>query len=116
MPRSVLALALPLVTALLVSVSPLRAQIAATAGPDIAAPPAPFQLAQAQAQAQTPRRASPAKPTYTEMKDKYNKWTVGLAAGLYEGAGTRMASELAKALQDDENMRVLPLLTSGLFG
>jgi TRAP-type uncharacterized transport system substrate-binding protein len=54
-------------------------------------------------------------PTYAQMKDKYNKWTVGLAAGLYEGAGTRMASELAKALQDDENLRVLPLLTAGLF-
>src|SRR5262245_49329492 len=112
MPRFVLALLLPLVTALLVSTAPLSAQVAATAGPDLAAPPAPFQLAQAptQNQAQPPRRAAkPAPPSYADMKDKYNKWTIGLAAGLYEGAGTRMASELAKALQDDENMRVLPL-------
>ena len=53
--------------------------------------------------------------TYAEMKDKYNAWTVGLAAGLYEGAGSRFAAELIKAVDDGENMRVLPLLTKGLF-
>lgn len=53
--------------------------------------------------------------TYSEMKDKYNAWTVGLAAGLYEGAGSRFAAELIKAVDDGENMRVLPLLTKGLF-
>jgi TRAP-type uncharacterized transport system substrate-binding protein len=116
MPRSVLALVLPLATALLVSTAPLRAQVAPIAAPEVAANPAPFKLAQAQSQAQTQRRAPPAKPSYADMKDKYNKWTIGLAAGLYEGAGTRMASELAKAVEDDENMRVLPLLTKGLFG
>jgi TRAP-type uncharacterized transport system substrate-binding protein len=76
----------------------------------------PLRLAQAETPA-TQRAARPNAPvSYSAMKDKYNKWTIGLAAGLYEGAGTRMAAELAKALEDDENMRVLPLLTKGLFG
>src|SRR5262249_508722 len=99
-------------TALLVSTAPLHAQVGPT-GRDAAANPA-LQIAQAQAPA--PRRTVLAKPSYADMKDKYNKWTIGLAAGLYEGAGTRMAAELHKAVEDDENMRVLPLLTKGLFG
>ena len=104
MPQFVLALFVLFFTA-----PQVLAQVAATAAPDTET-----RVQLAQAQAQTPRRA-PAKPSYAEMKDKYNKWTVGLAAGLYEGAGTRMAAELAKALEDDDNMRVLPLLTKGLF-
>src|SRR5215468_181395 len=114
MPRSVMALTYSLVAALLVSVSPLRAQVSSTASPDVSGNPTPI-VQLAQAPAQPPRRAVPAKPSYSELKDKYNKWTIGLAAGLYEGAGTRMAAELAKALEDDDNMRVLPLLTKGLF-
>jgi TRAP-type uncharacterized transport system substrate-binding protein len=91
--------------------------VAPAASSDIATDLAPIRLAQAQVQPQAQRRAGPATSlSYSAMKDKYNKWTVGLAAGLYEGAGTRMAAELAKALEDDENMRVLPLLTKGLFG
>src|SRR5262245_38765003 len=113
MPRSLSSLVCLLVTALFVtSSSGLRAQVAA---PSSEANRAQVQFAQAQTQAQPLRRPA-AKPSYAEMKDKYNKWTIGLAAGLYEGAGTRMASELAKAVEDDENMRVLPLLTKGLFG
>jgi TRAP-type uncharacterized transport system substrate-binding protein len=105
-PRFLLALALLLLTNL-----PLRANDDPTAmAPDAATSSAPIQLAQAM----TERRAA-VRPSYTETKDKYNRWTVGLAAGLYEGAGTRMAAELAKALDDDDNMRVLPLLTKGLF-
>ena len=100
---------------LLVAAPSVRAQAVAPAAPsDVATDLAPIRLAQAQVQPQAQRRAGPV--SYSAMKDKYNKWTIGLAAGLYEGAGTRMASELAKALEDDENMRVLPLLTKGLFG
>jgi TRAP-type uncharacterized transport system substrate-binding protein len=93
-------------------------QVWAQAAPpsEAASDPAPMRLAQAQVQAPAQRRAANAPLSYSAMKDKYNKWTVGLAAGLYEGAGTRMAAELSKALEDDENMRVLPLLTKGLFG
>jgi TRAP-type uncharacterized transport system substrate-binding protein len=109
MPRYLLALVPLLVTALFVTAPGLRAEVVLHSSPAAETSAAPIRLAQAQ----SPRRA--AKPSYGEMKDRYNKWTVGLAAGLYEGAGTRMASELAKAVDDDENMRLMPLLTKGLF-
>jgi TRAP-type uncharacterized transport system substrate-binding protein len=102
---------------LLVTLPNVWAQAVAPAPPsDAATDLAPIRLAQAQPETQAPRRSPSASLSYSAMKDKYNKWTVGLAAGLYEGAGTRMAAELAKALEDDDNMRVLPLLTKGLFG
>jgi TRAP-type uncharacterized transport system substrate-binding protein len=111
MPQFLLALLV-----LLVSAPHVWAQgTARTPLSDVATGVAPFQLAQAEAQGQRRAARPNAPPSYSEMKDKYNKWTVGLAAGLYEGAGTRMAAELSKALEDDENMRVLPLLTKGLF-
>src|ERR1700719_796750 len=42
-----------------------------------------------------------------------NNWTVGIAAGLLEGSFIRFASELAKALDDGENLRILPIVTYG---
>src|SRR5262245_59015061 len=111
MPHPILTLVPLLITALFVTAPGLRAEVALPASPKAETDAAFIQLAQAQ----VPRRATPGRPSYLEMKDRYNKWTVGLAAGLHEGAGTRMASELAKALDDDDNMRVLPLLTKGLF-
>jgi TRAP-type uncharacterized transport system substrate-binding protein len=106
MPQYPLAFVSLLVAALFITAPPLRAE---EARPSPQATEAPIVLAEVQQK----RAARPA--SYSEMKDRYNKWTVGLAAGLFEGAGTRMAAELAKALEDDENMRVLPLLTKGLF-
>jgi TRAP-type uncharacterized transport system substrate-binding protein len=119
MPRLLLALVPLLFTALFVTAPGLRAQVALPSSPEAETNAALIQLAQAQPQAQPQplvQRRAAGKPNYAEMKDRYNKWTVGLAAGLYEGAGTRMSAELAKALEEDEGgMRVLPLLTKGLF-
>jgi TRAP-type uncharacterized transport system substrate-binding protein len=42
-----------------------------------------------------------------------NNWTLGVAAGLLEGSFIRFASELAKALDDGENLRILPIVTYG---
>src|ERR1700719_830198 len=42
-----------------------------------------------------------------------NNCTVGIAAGLLEGSFIRFASELAKALDDGENLRILPTVTYG---
>jgi TRAP-type uncharacterized transport system substrate-binding protein len=49
------------------------------------------------------------------MKDKLNAWTVGLAAGQLEGAPLRFAAELARVVDDGDNMRVLPIVTRGIF-
>jgi TRAP-type uncharacterized transport system substrate-binding protein len=49
------------------------------------------------------------------QKDRINTWTVGLAAGRLEGAPILFASELARVLDDGDNMRVLPIVTRGPF-
>jgi len=48
-----------------------------------------------------------------QVKLKRNAWTVGLAAGLPEGAPLRFAVELARVLDDGDNMRVIPMVTRG---
>ncbi len=42
-----------------------------------------------------------------------NDWTVGVAAGQLEGTYIRYAADLARALDDVPNLRVLPLVTYG---
>ena len=46
-------------------------------------------------------------------KEKLNAWTVGLAGGLLEGAPLRFATEIARVVDDGENMHVLPIVTRG---
>src|ERR1700722_15298465 len=52
-------------------------------------------------------------PTYTEQQEKINAWTVGLAAGLIEGAPIRLAAEMARVVDDGDNLHVLPVVTRG---
>lgn len=42
-----------------------------------------------------------------------NNWTVGIAGGFFEGTFIRFAVELAKALDDGENLRILPIVSYG---
>lgn len=44
---------------------------------------------------------------------KINNWTVGLAGGLPEGTFIRFAAEIARNVNDPEEMRVLPVITQG---
>jgi TRAP-type uncharacterized transport system substrate-binding protein len=44
---------------------------------------------------------------------RINNWTVGVAAGLLEGSFIRFAAELAKAFDDGDNLRILPIVTYG---
>ncbi|HYM99929.1 MAG TPA: C4-dicarboxylate ABC transporter substrate-binding protein, partial [Aestuariivirgaceae bacterium] len=78
--------------------------------------------AAAQVPAATPKPKPVAKvparqPVLTDQqhKDRINSWTVGLAAGRIEGAPLLFASELARVLDDGDNMRVLPIVTRGPF-
>src|SRR5262249_37483576 len=48
-------------------------------------------------------------------KERINARTLGLAAGHLEGAPIVFASELARVLDDGDNMRVLPIVTRGPF-
>jgi TRAP-type uncharacterized transport system substrate-binding protein len=76
--------------------------------------PQPIGIAQA---AKTRAVARPTNPAAIEQaqKDRINAWTVGLAAGRLEGAPLQFASELARVLDDGDNMRVLPIVTRGPF-
>ncbi len=42
-----------------------------------------------------------------------NDWTVTIAGGLLEGTFIRFAAELAKALDDGDNLRILPVVSHG---
>jgi TRAP-type uncharacterized transport system substrate-binding protein len=85
-------------------------------GAPVTQPPAPQPVDVAQA-AKVRAVARPASPAATEQaqKDRINAWTVGLAAGRLEGAPLQFASELARVLDDGDNMRVLPIVTRGPF-
>src|SRR6185436_16784563 len=61
---------------------------------------------------QVPQQA--ARPlSYEGMREKVNAWTVGLAAGLIEGAPLRLAAEMARVVDDGPNLLVLPIVTRG---
>src|SRR6266446_1474270 len=71
-----------------------------------------LQPTQADAQGQpapAPRRVA----TYEQQQEKINAWTVGLAAGLIEGAPLRLAAEMARIVDDGANLHVLPIVTRG---
>src|SRR3954469_12587370 len=51
--------------------------------------------------------------SYEAMREKVNAWTVGLAAGLIEGAPIRLAAEMARVVDDGPNLLVLPIVTRG---
>jgi TRAP-type uncharacterized transport system substrate-binding protein len=51
--------------------------------------------------------------TEVELKSRKNMWTVGIAGGLLSGTYMRFAEEIAKVLDDGDNMRVLPIVSYG---
>ena len=76
--------------------------------------------AMAQSNANAPPAAGTPKalpPAYGEARtrDRLNTWTVGLAAGQLEGAPLRFATELGRVMDDGVNMRVLSIVTRGVF-
>jgi len=63
-----------------------------------------------------PRGAAPeasVSPGETGKVAQTNDWTVGIAGGQLEGTFIRLAAELAKVLDDGDNLRVLPVVTYG---
>jgi TRAP-type uncharacterized transport system substrate-binding protein len=62
----------------------------------------------ARAQSVPSVRHEPPRPQVT-----VNAWTVGLAGGLIEGAPIRLAAEMARVVDDGDNLHVLPVVTRG---
>ncbi len=80
----------------------------------------PIVIAQAQGKG-VPKRALPVPPkpvTYDENERAavINNWTIGLAGGLLEGTFVNYAADLARALDDGDNLRVVPMITFGAVG
>ncbi|MGE0766220.1 MAG: TAXI family TRAP transporter solute-binding subunit [Hyphomicrobiaceae bacterium] len=73
-----------------------------------------LRLAQAQPSRQRVPRAS-RNQSEARRKEAINANTVGLAAGRIEGAPLQFAAELARVLDDGDEMRVLPIVTRGIF-
>ena len=60
--------------------------------------------------AQAARRSTEGE---SDNVSRVNSWTVGVVGGQLEGSFIRFAAELAKALDDGENLRVLPIVSYG---
>lgn len=59
------------------------------------------------------RLARPEPPQPRPEVTSMNAWTVGLAGGLLEGAPIRLAAEIARVVDDGDNLHVLPVVTRG---
>lgn len=70
----------------------------------------PAGLAPASAQATKPAYAASGE---NAIRNQKNAWTVGVASGQLEGLYPRFAAEIAKVLDDGDNLRVLPFLAYG---
>jgi TRAP-type uncharacterized transport system substrate-binding protein len=59
-------------------------------------------------------QTAPQRTSYErQLSGNINSSTIGLAAGLPEGAPLRFATELARVVDDGNQMRVLPIVTRG---
>jgi len=72
-----------------------------------------FGAGEALAQSKAAKARPKEQPPETQMKQKINEWTLGLAGGLLEGAPIRLATEMARVVNDGENLHVLPIVTRG---
>jgi TRAP-type uncharacterized transport system substrate-binding protein len=61
----------------------------------------------------TTTAAAAAKKADTAAKERINAWTVGLAGGFIEGAPLRLAAEIARVVNDEDKLHVLPIVTGG---
>ena len=62
-----------------------------------------------------PRREPTAavKKTDIAAKERMNAWTVGLAGGFIEGAPLRLAAEIARVVNEQDKLHVIPIVTQG---
>ncbi|MEK9283303.1 MULTISPECIES: TAXI family TRAP transporter solute-binding subunit [unclassified Bradyrhizobium] len=69
--------------------------------------------ADARSQHARPHKARVTQPQLKPEILAMNAWTVGLAGGLLEGAPIRLAAEVARVVDDGDNLHVLPVVTRG---
>src|SRR4051794_36814542 len=69
--------------------------------------------AQSLSKRERPAAAAPARNAALAAKERINAWTVGLAGGFIEGAPLRLAAEIARVVNDEDKLHVLPIVTRG---
>jgi len=62
---------------------------------------------------QTPTAEAVARRADVAAKEHINAWTVGLAGGLIEGAPLRLAAEIARVVNEQNKLHVIPIVTLG---
>jgi TRAP-type uncharacterized transport system substrate-binding protein len=67
-------------------------------------------------------RAKPAAEPSTAVAEgesdevyRYNNWTVGIIGGLKDGTALRFITDLQSALDDGDNMRIVPIVSRGMM-
>jgi len=65
------------------------------------------------ATAQAPSSKASPQVSESDLRARRNAWTVGLESGQLEGLYPRLASDIQRALDDGDNLRVLPMLAYG---
>jgi TRAP-type uncharacterized transport system substrate-binding protein len=58
-------------------------------------------------------QTAPGIPGEAQIKERLNAWAIGLAGGLLEGAPIRLATDIARVVNDGGVMHVLPIVTRG---
>src|SRR4051794_34721062 len=69
--------------------------------------------AQSLSKRERPAAAAPARNAAVAAKERINAWTVGLGGGFIEGAPLRLAAEIARVVNDEHKLHVLPIVTGG---
>jgi TRAP transporter TAXI family solute receptor len=62
------------------------------------------------------QQAAPASPPEDSIKERKNKGTVGIATGQLDASYPALAQDIAKVLDDGDNLRVIPMITYGSVG
>ena len=62
---------------------------------------------------ETPTAEAVARRADIAAKERINAWTVGLAGGLIEGAPLRLAAEIARVVNEEDKLHVIPIVTRG---
>jgi TRAP-type uncharacterized transport system substrate-binding protein len=72
-----------------------------------------FTLATGLFSANLAAQAVPKGDSDAAMRERKNAWTVGIVGGLLSGSYMRFADEIGSALNDGDNLRVLPIVSYG---
>src|SRR5213594_80675 len=65
------------------------------------------------ARAQTVPKSLQDPAAEAAIRERKNAWVVGVAGGLYGGTQLRQVDEMARVVQDGDNLRVMPLISQG---